>query len=928
MNKNAQSTSKTTKKCHWVRWLVIFVILFAAVYVFGCFHRSTASRWSHGIIFGTNVSTLSVDELIGKAPVPQVTPMQIEAYQRFAKSVYDEQYRSLDADTQSFVRELRAMSQLSANVQAKKIKLTKDNASEVFQEALKGITDDSPSFLDLLIPQAFAAEPDASSAINALTLHNLSAGLMLDGHYELSLVLGALAAAEDPHSASTAMLLGNLLRQSNNNDDALDMLLFALQQNPNDESILITLGMLYLDMGKTELARKSFNAALQLSNGGGPANQGMMLVSFLDGDLGGAYLYMLEGAKEGYTTVITEAYNRFIELAGGYQNYLKFAGPILDQYGFEHLTDFKRTRLAFDPTLDTVGQQLNLDRTFELPKDAPGVINSTGVSLNAAFDYFGFLISMMLGGEDLNELVSENGIDFDKLRDNDTLNSLLGDAGIDSYTVINGLEALQNNIDEDGNINVVGLFGEMAGFKKHKKVEKITYGDNNYEQEEFWLNILYDYSQYQYTKLAEEYFTKPSDQYLVKSIENADDKVLQKVDVTHQKLQSNPAGGMVSMFGSLFENGSFWTDKKFTDEQVKAMTKDFCPFNEIMAKGYQEAIILAEQYWLYTNNILGYIADDKIYNKQRNRRNALAAGIIGFFPLGASMSNGMMGLLSPIWGGMTFNGHLNDAEFKSSLNKYIDPSKIDAVYPKVPEFPITGMGGKPKPKLIVKVDVPSPAKLAKTAQEIYKAKQKEQGAIDPGVQDEDAGMCIVLRPGFDTMADVFLTEETPDGQTVMPEPDPDPHNGTVVTETYNPLPPASIGIKLGRFFELSQNESTGETTIGVSMIIAGANLGFNPQSGDLYLYGHAGADFAADAELGTLNVQGAGAKINLFLKGTVNIFKMSVESTDIGAEAEVHLSNNNIQTAVTYDPVFGVKRDTASKCINGHTTTITTETPI
>ena len=82
---------------------------------------------------------------------------------------------------------------------------------------------------------------------------------------------------------------------------------------------------------------------------------------------------------------------------------------------------------------------------------------------------------------------------------------------------------------------------------------------------------------------------------------------------------------------------------------------------------------------------------------------------------------------------------------------------------------ITGMGKELKPRLIVRIDVPRPKDVAATAQKVYKEK-KGDDATQPGVQDDDAGMCIVLRPGHDTMADVFLTDDNDhDGQSVMPE---------------------------------------------------------------------------------------------------------------------------------------------------------------
>ena len=78
------------------------------------------------------------------------------------------------------------------------------------------------------------------------------------------------------------MLLANLLRQGKNYNDAEEMLKYALMLDVSAENTLVSLGMLYLDKGEYDDARYCFNRAFSVSGGGGPANQGMMLISFAE----------------------------------------------------------------------------------------------------------------------------------------------------------------------------------------------------------------------------------------------------------------------------------------------------------------------------------------------------------------------------------------------------------------------------------------------------------------------------------------------------------------------------------------------------------------------------------------------------------------------------------------------------------------------
>ena len=151
-------------------------------------------------------------------------------------------------------------------------------------------------------------------------------------------------------------------------------------------------------------------------------------------------------------------------------------------------------------------------------------------------------------------------------------------------------------------------------------------------------------------------------------------------------------------------------------------------------------------------------------------------------------------------------------------------------------------------------------------------------------------------------------------QGIQPVEDPD----------YN----TTIGIKLGKFFDAKVNPQTGKMEVGLGWAIGGFKAGYDPVSGDMYLYGKAGLDVDLGMEVGPVDANLGGVKAGLFIKGTYNLKKRQVVSTDVGAEAGVSLPGYQVDTAVSYDPVLGVKRDTATLIINGEGNTITTESKV
>ena len=129
-----------------------------------------------------------------------------------------------------------------------------------------------------------------------------------NGYPELAKAVASMAASGFPENPLSALNLGTILREANANEDAFNVLQYALRLSPDSEPILYSLGMCALDLGNTPYAEACFSKILSLNASSGPGHQGMMLCYMDTESYSSAFLHMLEGAREGYTKMVTETY--------------------------------------------------------------------------------------------------------------------------------------------------------------------------------------------------------------------------------------------------------------------------------------------------------------------------------------------------------------------------------------------------------------------------------------------------------------------------------------------------------------------------------------------------------------------------------------------------------------------------------------------
>jgi len=947
--------------------LGIFAVLLIILILLYIFLPVPLSQWTNGALCGAGVETISEEEL-ETGDIRPVTEKEQDSYQKFAERHHKAAKRKMVGEKKDYYEAMLLIPELIIDLSNGEVPITVDEYDAYLDDLIASANlselesiDTSKSSGALFSMTAYASDPDDGSepmdeeTMRNMMMHNFAEALYVEGAYEYSTAFAALAAANAPNSYPTANLLGNLLKQNDDLYNALDMYEYAIRLNPDDEASLVNAGNVCIDLGKYDLAERYFNRALQVSEGDGPANQGMMLVSLAHGDDHSAFLYMIEGAKDAYTSILTDAYAYFRTKYKKREDYLDFAGPIMDQYGFKYLTDFTRSRTMFDPTLDTPGQQLTLDRTLILPKNGADVWHSSLVSLyNGTYTNMMALLKVLVGEEALASFMSTGSIDA--MFTSEEAIAFMAENGISMGGMGASLGSLALSM-KDENSSLMDMYGSLMNLVEttqenlgYNPPASITSTGENFEQEVFWMRILYDYTEYKFLELNEKYITSLEQKYVYDSLDISllnIDKEISKIEGMGQYDQ------IIHMLSCFFTNGSPIASRQYTIDEVERMGSQLCGFNPYLKKGYMECIMLAEEYWLYTNNILAYISNDAIYNRMRITRDQLAVRVATHFPMMAGTYHGSVGITAPGWAGVTFNWWFQDPSnmIYSALNDLGSGEYV--TYPKVPELPITGMGTEVKPPIQIKVKVPAPEQFIEQIEDLMG--DSDEIFIDIRVDDFDGDgeedMVQTYTQPPETQETTTQEETTPEESSPSessegagepkPEANPEESSGPK-TESKTVFALGDFGLGIGKELikevaNVSYNAETGEFEVAFDLRVFGVKFGASPITGDLTVYVQGGLDlnknlFKKDKKtqsVGDVEVSVGGAKATgvLFLKGTLNTRNLTTSAVEYGATAGAQLSGAiGAGETVSWNILTGVKKDSAYKIFAGVKEVLETET--
>ena len=538
--------------------------------------------------------------------------------------------------------------------------------------------------IDTTPPPPMPPEEEYKPVMNAVTLNNIANEMMLQGYADLPYFLACMAAVEDPLNTDVICTIANLLKTSEDYENALACAEYALRITPNEEDLLYTAGMVCLKLDQVDKAARFFNRALRVSGGGGPGNQGMMMVSLARQDFPSAFLYMIEGGRDAFTTSIMDVYKR-MKLRPDYKT---MSGSIFDQYTLMELMNFKRNRTAFDPTLDTIGQQISVGR-MSVPVTANDWAASCGYIFEDSLLHlkgYGPLLA-----EDVQQVAEIIGI----------------------FTNFKDLKDLEARV-----------MGSSLAPKPKSEAEEMV----SYEQEMFWLNILNDYMEWELAKIKDE---RNAAMAAVEGAMEGVDIVELMGEMMEKNFQYSDDGefnlaqyyAVISLVASNIEtNNTIMLTYEQGQQIMSYINQHAGTYGMAFNAAYEKTRILCEEYWLYSNAILGLIADDATYNDYRTKQRHMVMVNLAPYAVEAAMFSFTVYLVYPVV--MTIG-----------VSSY--PGMQSGYIPDAPKLTITGKGATPYALMYGDVFVPNIPEVVKEVVGLSQEEIAENIAMQMAREQQD-----------------------------------------------------------------------------------------------------------------------------------------------------------------------------------------------
>ncbi|NLO41125.1 MAG: hypothetical protein GX115_16860 [Ruminiclostridium sp.] len=598
------------------------------------------SRLTKGVLYGFHTTQVTENALENSEDLAKPTDKEIRDFSKYAKKLSNRINLSLNSEQKEHFKEIQNSAKLitefirkteiSENthenvVATSNVKLKEDlkvpGSTKKPEQSLASLLYFDMASVALansqntLLGSESIGDEDEEDVVNVYdpeVLNDISVLLYTTGYPELASAVTAMAATEHPKNPRSALNFATVLREANADEDAFHVLQYALRLSPNSEPILYSLGMCALELGRTPYAEKCFMTMLSLNQSSGPAHQGMMLCYMDTGNYSSAFLHMLEGAREGYTSMVTETYKTLRQKNEEYME--SIAKPIFEQYSMMQLVDFSKSRTPFDDTLDTPAGQLEISREINLGRNSANVYASYD-ALNEGLQY---AMTAYNHGKSTFE---------------------------DAYGMIQGLGSMGDDVE----VNAGDITSDISKKILEKIFDSAASGstvssggwlDISYEAEVFWLNILDDYVQIKLDDLLEEYFDKTYDEAF-KDPDSVIPSLMQYNETLEQLTQNNPlqVGSMV--LNNLINNNSVYdTGVQKADQQD--LDKFLEKVSPRLEEGYKKTADLMEEYWTYNGGILGHIGNNDAYNRYQQARKTNVACALTPYVVAGTMNTFMV----------------------------------------------------------------------------------------------------------------------------------------------------------------------------------------------------------------------------------------------------------------------------------------------
>ncbi|MDD2504543.1 MAG: hypothetical protein PHG58_11985 [Clostridia bacterium] len=289
--------------------LVISILSMIAVNYF--IEPVLISRLTKGNLFGFHTPGIAAEELKNQQTITKPADKEIRDFGRFAKKLSTRFYLSLTREEKEDFQEIKdGAKQITAFLRgAEPVQSSTDtNTTALGTQSFfhfNLVTAALGSPMSLSVKAKNSGVEDEKELYDPEVLNDISVLLYSSGYPELAAAVTSMVAADYPENPVSALNFGTILRETNADEDAFNVLQYALRMSPSSEPILYSLGMCALDLGNTSYAQTCFSKILSLNASSGPGHQGMMLCYMDTENYSSAFKHMIEGAREGYTTMVT-----------------------------------------------------------------------------------------------------------------------------------------------------------------------------------------------------------------------------------------------------------------------------------------------------------------------------------------------------------------------------------------------------------------------------------------------------------------------------------------------------------------------------------------------------------------------------------------------------------------------------------------------
>ena len=410
-------------------------------------------------------------------------------------------------------------------------------------------------------------------------LSNLSAELLLANRPTTAYYLACLACMRDPDNVSAIVSLVTHLRMHDGNEEALLICIHGLEMDPTREELYVHAGNILVQLDRPDDALAYLNKCISVKGFSGPAYQAAMFAYLQKKDFVNAFRCMIEGARDGYTSSIRVVYD-ILRLS---PDYWEFAGKTFEKYTVSSLMDFSVNRSGFNPANELADKAVDIGAAT-VPSSPSDWIASAESMIKQGQNYLSGALNFYK--EDIEEIAA-------------------------IYDIL-----LNSNSVGDLAKGFLSKFGDKLNKEQLTEAQRVV----SYEQEVFWLDILDDYREWKVNdirkKLDEELDGKDLEEFF-----KVLDEYLEEIKEKMESIDAESVEGLIYAIEFLMERVQGNHSIAFLPEQSERLTgmieRALRANGNARNKAYKEIAEVLSGYYMYSNALLGMIADDEIYKNYR-----------------------------------------------------------------------------------------------------------------------------------------------------------------------------------------------------------------------------------------------------------------------------------------------------------------------